>query len=177
MKQRALFLDRDGVINVDHGYVFRPEDFEFIDGIFDLCRTAQRNGLKIIVITNQAGIARGFYTERDFELLSMWMVEIFKNNNINITDIYFCPYHPQHGIGHYKKDADCRKPKPGMILQAAVEHDINLSRSFLIGDKISDVEAGLAAGVGNNLLFDSSGLNRQRVRSISSLAEAIPVIR
>nr|VFK79550.1 MAG: D-glycero-D-manno-heptose 1,7-bisphosphate phosphatase [Candidatus Kentron sp. SD] len=177
MKRKALFLDRDGVINIDHGYVYRCEDFEFMDGIFDLCKSAQNNGLEIIIITNQAGIARGFYTEHDFEVLSKWVVDVFKRKEIFIADIFCCPYHPLHGIGHYKKDAECRKPNPGMILQAASKHDLNLSCSFLIGDKVSDIEAGLAAGVGNSLLLSSSGdYNHLNVPSIKTLSEAIPII-
>lgn len=178
MKCKALFLDRDGVINIDHGYVHRIEDFEFLDGIFELCQVAQEKGLKIIIVTNQAGIARGFYTEHDFAVLSKYMLAAFDKKGIKITDIFFCPYHPEHGIGHYKKDAECRKPNPGMILQAAAAYDIDLSTSFLLGDKMSDIEAGLAAGVGHNILFSSVGeCNLHDIPIVSSHAELIPIIK
>jgi D-glycero-D-manno-heptose 1,7-bisphosphate phosphatase len=153
----ALFLDRDGVVNVDHGYVCRPEDFQFIDGIFDLCRAAQRQGYLIVVITNQAGIGRGYYSEADFAALTAWMVERFAAEGITIDGVYFCPFHPEHGVGPYKADAPCRKPNPGMILQAAEEHGIDLARSMLVGDKPSDIQAGVAAGVGRLFLYRPAG--------------------
>jgi D-glycero-D-manno-heptose 1,7-bisphosphate phosphatase len=156
----ALFLDRDGVVNVDHGYVCRPEDFQFIDGIFDLCRAAQRQGYLIVVITNQAGIGRGYYSEADFAALTAWMVERFREEGVAIAGVYFCPFHPEHGIGPYKADAPCRKPNPGMILQAAEEHGIDLARSVLVGDKPSDIAAGVAAGVGRRYLYRPSAQER-----------------
>lgn len=160
----ALFLDRDGVVNVDHGYVCRPEEFEFIDGIFDLCRAAQRQGYLIIVITNQAGIGRGYYSEADFIALTDWMVERFAGEAISIDGVYFCPFHPEHGIGRYKADAACRKPNPGMILQAAEEHRIDLANSVLVGDKPSDIAAGVAAGVGRRFLYRSASSCTNGVR-------------
>lgn len=152
----ALFLDRDGVINVDHNYVCRPENFEFIEGIFDLCRRAQLQGYLLIVITNQAGIGRGYYSEADFSALTDWMCEQFAAESITIDGVYFSPFHPEHGIGHYKADAPCRKPRPGMIMQAAKEHGIDLPRSVLVGDNPSDIEAGVAAGVRRLFLFCST---------------------
>lgn len=152
-RQPALFLDRDGIINVDHDYVCRREDFEFIDGIFGLCRHASNLGFRIFVITNQAGIGRGYYTEQDFHDLTGWMCEVFRSEAIHIDKVYFCPFHAEHGIGKYKIDSPFRKPGPGMILQAAAEFDIDLAGSVLLGDRESDVQAGLAAGVGRNLLF------------------------
>jgi D-glycero-D-manno-heptose 1,7-bisphosphate phosphatase len=156
----ALFLDRDGVINVDHGYVSRPEDFEPIEGIFDLCREAQRQGYLIIVITNQAGIGRGYYTEADFEALTTWMIGRFEEEGIAIADVYHCPFHPEHGIGPYKADTACRKPHPGMLLQAAAEHGIDLAGSVLVGDKPSDIQAGIGAGVGRLFLYLTAGKNK-----------------
>ncbi|MCP4670086.1 MAG: HAD family hydrolase, partial [Desulfobacula sp.] len=117
----ALFLDRDGVINVDRAYVNRPDDFEFIDGIFEICSQAKKLGYKIFVITNQSGIGRGLYTEHDFLKLTDWMNQVFKTRGINIDKVYFCPFHPEHGIGEYKKVSLCRKPAPGMIHKAAEE--------------------------------------------------------
>ncbi len=149
----ALFLDRDGIINVDHDYVFQRENFEFIDGIFDLCRCAGKLGYRIFVITNQAGIGRGYYTEQNFHDLTAWMCEVFRSEGVHIDKVYFCPFHAEHGIGKYKIDSPFRKPGPGMILQAASEFDIDLPGSVLLGDRVTDVQAGIAAGIGCNLLF------------------------
>ncbi|MEG6512210.1 HAD family hydrolase [Desulforamulus ruminis] len=158
MKRRpALFLDRDGVINSDHGYVYKQENFQFIEGIFELCRTAKQLGYLIFVVTNQAGIGRGYYTEQDFLELTDWMCGVFSDKGIVIDGVYFCPYHPEHAVGQYKVDSPYRKPGPGMILQAAEEFDIDLVRSVLVGDKETDILAGMTAGVGCNLLYCASG--------------------
>jgi len=162
MKKKALFLDRDGVINVDKGYVHRIEDFEFIDGIFDVLKYFQNKGFLLIIITNQAGIGRGYYTKDDFFMLTNWMLAQFKNKGIHIAKVYFSPYHPVHGQGKYKKDSFCRKPNPGMILKAQEEFNMDLSESILIGDKVSDIKAGETAGIGCNILMESSNHNYYR---------------
>ena len=149
----ALFLDRDGVINIDRAYVYKKDDFEFIDGIFDLCRHAKQRGYLIFIITNQAGIGRGYYTEQDFSDLTHWMCDIFTEEKAAIDKVYFCPNHPEHAMGEYKTESYFRKPAPGMILQAAKEFNVNLQNSILLGDKLSDLEAGIAAGVGSNILY------------------------
>lgn len=149
----ALFLDRDGVVNVDRAYVYRAEDVEFIDGIFDLCRHAKQLGYLIFIITNQAGIGRGYYTEQDFANLTDWMSSVFISENAALDKVYFCPTHPKHAIGKYRTESYFRKPAPGMILLAAQEFNVNLQNSVLLGDKLSDLEAGIAAGVGNNILY------------------------
>lgn len=151
---RALFLDRDGVINVNHGYVHKPENFDFIDGIFDICRCAKENGYLLIIVTNQAGIGRGYYTEQDFHNLTEWMKAQFASQGAEISGVYFCPDHPEHGLGQYKRESPFRKPAPGMILAAAQDFDIDLTESVLIGDKSSDISAGTAAGIKDNILFD-----------------------
>lgn len=143
---RALFLDRDGVINVDRGYVHKREDFEFIDGIFELCRSAQELGYLIFVVTNQSGIGRGYYTEKDFLDLSDWMCGVFKEHGVKIEKVYYCPSLPE-------ENSPDRKPMPGMILRAAEEFGLDLERSVLIGDKDTDTQAGIAAGVGINLMY------------------------
>ena len=148
---RALFLDRDGVINVEKSYVCRIADFEFTPGIFDLCGTAQELGFMPVVITNQAGIGRGYYTEDDFQHLTAWMGEQFHARGIRIARVYHCPYHPTAGVGDYRRESFDRKPNPGMILRAETDFDLDVSRSVLVGDKDSDLEAGRAAGVGYNL--------------------------
>lgn len=176
MRPRALLLDRDGVINVDHGYVHRIQDFEFIDGIFDLARAAHLARYQVCVITNQAGIARGFYSEKQFEELTAWMCREFASRGAPIAKVYFSPYHPTEGLGRYRKDDVSRKPHPGMILQAQAEFDLDLASSILIGDKASDIRAGIAAGVGQNILLAPSApgeLRGNAYRRISGLAEAL----
>ena len=154
MATPALFLDRDGVINVDHGYVYRIEDFEFIPGIFELCRNAKVKGNKLVVVTNQAGIARGLYSEAQFHALTDWMKQRFVEEGAPLDGVYFCPTHPSAGLGAYRVDTEFRKPGPGMLLQAARELNIDLPRSTIIGDKVSDMQAGAAAGVERLFLFD-----------------------
>lgn len=151
----ALFLDRDGVINKESEYVHRTDEFEFIDGVFEACRAAKDLGYKLVIITNQAGIARGLYSEADFHALTEWMLERFSEQGIAIDGVYFCPHHPTAGVGHYLRECECRKPQPGLITRAAKELDIDLERSALVGDKISDIEAGLRAGVGTCILVRS----------------------
>ena len=126
---KALFLDRDGVINIDTGYVHKVEDFQFVEGIFELVRVAFSKDYLICVITNQAGIGRGHYSVEEFKILSHWMCAQFKENKSEITKVYYSPYHPIHGLGEYKKDDVSRKPNPGMLFQAERELDIDLSKS------------------------------------------------
>jgi D-glycero-D-manno-heptose 1,7-bisphosphate phosphatase len=152
---KALFLDRDGVINKEKDYLYKIKDFEFIDGVFDALLHFQAKGYLLIIITNQSGIARGYYRESDFLELNEWMLGEFAARGIRIARVYYSPYHPECGIGEYKKDAFCRKPNPGMILQAREELDIDLAESILVGDKESDIEAGLRAGIGMNILVKS----------------------
>ena len=155
-KRRALFLDRDGVINIDHGYVYLQEQFEFVTGIFELCRKAVESGYLIFVVTNQAGIGRGYYTEQQFHECTDWMCNQFLIQGIKIEHVYFCPSHPEYGLNDYKYESFFRKPQPGMILQAADEYNLDLSVSVLVGDKESDIQAGMSAGVGSNILYDPS---------------------
>lgn len=153
--QKALFLDRDGVINAEKNYVHRREDFEFLDGIFELCRAAQQQGFAPIVVSNQAGIARGYYTEADFAALTAWMLGEFAQQGVQIAKVYYCPYHPEHGVGQYKMDSPDRKPKPGMLLRAREELKIDLEHSMIVGDQATDMQAGKAAGVGTRILLSS----------------------
>ena len=143
---KALFLDRDGVINRDVDFAHLPEQIEFMPGIFEQCRKASAEGFLLIVVTNQSGIGRGLYSEAQFHELMRWMMAQFKKESCPLTAYYFCPHLPEAGC-------DCRKPKPGMIFQAAREHHIDLAGSVLIGDRQSDVEAGNAAGVGDVRLY------------------------
>ncbi len=147
-KNKALFLDRDGTLNVEKNYVYKIEDFEFIDGIIELIKTYQEKGFLIFIITNQAGIARGYYTEQDYQILTNWMINELKTYGIKIAKVYHCPHHPK-----VTGECDCRKPSPGMILKAINEFNINPSKSVLIGDKKSDILAGENAGIGENLFI------------------------
>jgi D-glycero-D-manno-heptose 1,7-bisphosphate phosphatase len=144
---KALFLDRDGIINVERDYVHRAEDFTFVDGIFDLCRAAGRHGFQLVVITNQSGIARGLYTDEDFATLTEWMIGKFASEGIAIAKVYHCPYHPEATLERYRCDHADRKPSPGMILRARDELRLDLSASILIGDRLTDIEAGRRAGI------------------------------
>jgi D-glycero-D-manno-heptose 1,7-bisphosphate phosphatase len=154
-RNKALFLDRDGVINVEKGYVYLRESFEFIPGIFELCHDAQSSGYLLVVVTNQAGIARGYYTESDFDDLTEWMMARFAERKISITRLYYCPCHPVFGLGKYKCDSPDRKPNPGMLLRAQSELELDLGSSIIIGDKPSDIQAGYAAGVGTQIFLTS----------------------
>lgn len=149
---KAVFLDRDGVINIDHGYVHLVDDFEYVDGVFEACRQIKNLGYKLVVVTNQSGIARGMYSEDDFHFLTEWMDWNFEDQGVTLDGIYYCPHHAEAGVGEYKIDCDCRKPKPGMLLSAAKFLKIDLSQSVMVGDKVDDLRAGIAAGIGNNIL-------------------------
>lgn len=143
---KGAFLDRDGVINEDHGYVHRIEDFHFIDGIFEACRALNALDYRIVIVTNQSGIGRGYFSEADFQTLNRWMLERFEEAGARIAGVYYCPYHPD-GRGDYKRNSSHRKPGPGMLLDALAEHDIDPRRSFVAGDNVRDIEAGRAAGI------------------------------
>lgn len=158
MSRQALFLDRDGVINVDLGYVHKPEQIVFIDGIFELVAAAKRAGYLVIVVTNQAGIGRGFYGENEFHSLMDWMGARFAENEGVIDAVYFCPYHPEHGIGQYRRESNFRKPMPGMLLEAQNNLNIEMSQSIMIGDMPTDIAAANAAGVGTLLHLNGDGL-------------------
>lgn len=153
-KNRALFLDRDGVINIDKGYVYRVDDFIFTDKIFHITEYFQNRGYLIFVITNQSGIARNYYSEQDFAILTEWMVDEFSKRKIKINKVYHCPHHPE-----FNSACSCRKPEPGMILKAAEEFNIDLSQSVLIGDNDTDLEAGKNAGVGKNYLINELNIS------------------
>lgn len=175
MSRPALFLDRDGVINVDHGYVHKPEAAEFIGGIFELVAAAKRAGLLVVVVTNQAGIGRGYYNAADFHALMDWMKARFVEHGGQIDAIYFCPYHPEYGIGEYRRDSEFRKPAPGMLLQALRELDIDMERSIFIGDMPTDMAAGRAAGVGTLLHFNGEKAGDDTI-VITQLSEALPYL-
>lgn len=165
---KALFLDRDGVINVEINYLSKIEDFIFIDGIFDLCKKYQDKGYLLFVVTNQSGIARGFYSESDFNLLTSWMIKEFLNKGIKIQKAYFCPHHSE-----ISGECSCRKPKAGMLLEAKKEFDIDLENSILVGDKERDIESAITAGLKESYLFDEKGVceESKATKIVSSLRE------
>jgi D-glycero-D-manno-heptose 1,7-bisphosphate phosphatase len=147
MTRRALFLDRDGVVNEEVGYLHRTDEVRFVDGIFSLCRTAAGMGYCLIVVTNQAGIARGYYSETDFELLMGFMRQELRAEGVELDAVYYCPFHPEHGVGDYKQEHEDRKPGTGMLRRAARDFGVDLSESVLVGDRCSDVGAANAAGL------------------------------
>ena len=144
----AVFLDRDGVINVDHGYVSTWERFEFLPGVPDALRALQDAGYLLIVVSNQSGIGRGYYGEADVESLNQAVAQHLGSTvGVTLSEFYHCPHHPTEAEGEFRRQCDCRKPAPGMIRQAVLDHGIDLKTSLLVGDKDSDIEAGRAAGV------------------------------
>lgn len=176
----ALFLDRDGVINVERHYVYRIEDFEFMPGIFALCEAAAAAAMRLVVVTNQAGIGRGYYTSDDFGRLTRWMCAEFARRGIDIAAVYHCPYHPNAGIGEYRRESFDRKPNPGMLLRARDDLGLDLARSALVGDKDSDIAAGRAAGVGRLIRLvdgDEPPPATADVTPVRSLAEAAAIVR
>ena len=148
MPIKTIFLDRDGVINKEVNYLHRMEDFEFIEGIFEACKHFLKLGYKIIIVTNQSGIARGHFKENDYHNLSNWMLKQFQKRSIEILDIFYCPHGPE-------SDCSCRKPKPGMFIKAQDKYDINMTNSWLIGDKEDDIIAGISSGILNTILVRS----------------------
>ena len=178
----ALFLDRDGVVNTDHGYVHRVDQFDFLPGIFELARfVAQDLGWPIVVVSNQSGIGRGLFDEAAHAALTAWMCERFRERQAPIARAYHCPYHPEHGIGDYCREHEWRKPKPGMILQAAADLGLDLSRSVLIGDRLSDIEAAAAAGIPLRIRLDPLGTPADPAgpphRVARTLPEALSILR
>ena len=158
MTSAAVFLDRDGTLNVDKGYVHRTEDWEWIPGAIAAIAALKKAGFLVIVITNQAGIARGYYDESDMTNLHAMINEELQEHGATIDGFYHCPHHPEFGA---VRECKCRKPMPGMIDQAKQDFNIDLARSWLVGDKVSDTQAGLAAGVKSILVQTGYG-NKER---------------
>jgi len=150
---KTLFLDRDGVINVNHGYVYRRQDFQFIEGIFTLCKRAQTKGYQIIIVTNQSGIARKYYSQLQFRQLSRWVEHEFWKRGISIQQTLHCPHHPK-----FSTPCTCRKPKAGMIYKAQRRFGVDLSKSIMVGDSLSDMRCAQEARIKNSVLFKSNSL-------------------
>ncbi|MGQ8363877.1 D-glycero-beta-D-manno-heptose 1,7-bisphosphate 7-phosphatase [Glaciecola sp. 1036] len=171
--EKALFLDRDGVINVNHGYVFNQQMFEWIPGIFELVKQAKQQAYLVIVVTNQSGIGRGYYSEQDFQQLTQWMLSEFDKQGCSLTDIYYCPHHPKDALGIYKQQCDCRKPAPGMINQAVAQYSLNPEHCVMVGDKAGDMQAAFSAQIGRRILFseDKSQQSKFQTEQVTSLAQ------
>ena len=156
MSEPALFLDRDGVVNQEIGYLIRPEDVAWVPGIFQLCRTAKKLGYRLVIVTNQAGIARGFYTEQQYHELMQWMRAQFRSEEIHLDGVYHCPYHPVHGVGPWKREHEDRKPGAGMLRRAGRDLRLDLAQSVMVGDRCTDVGAANAAGLRRAFLIEGT---------------------
>jgi D-glycero-D-manno-heptose 1,7-bisphosphate phosphatase len=172
--KKIIFLDRDGVINKEVGYLYQTQDFKFIDGIFESCKYFKTLGYEIIIITNQSGISRGYYQEKDFHSLTKWMLIQFDNQGVNILDVFFCPHGPE-------STCNCRKPKPGMLLEARNKFNIDMANSWMIGDKEADISAANAAGINNTILVKSGHMideaNSNAKFILKSIKESIEIIK
>ncbi len=170
-QKRAIFLDRDGIINVDHGYVSQIKDFEFNEGIFEVLRSLQSKGFLLIVVTNQSGIGRGYYTEEEYMKLTSYYVEELMNEGIKIDAVYHCPHAPE-------EKCKCRKPQSGMLKAAKKQFNIDMKNSWMIGDKESDMLAGKNAGVENRVYVSETSKSSEAsytvkcVKELDSLIEA-----
>ena len=156
--RKAAFLDRDGVINLDRAYVSRWEDFEFVAGAVDAMRALKKAGFALVVVTNQSGIARGYYTEDQYQALTMAMKQALVESGAGVDAVYHCPHHPADALAGLAAGCDCRKPAPGMIFRAARELNLSLPDSILVGDKPSDIQAARAAGVGRAYIVHSDNI-------------------
>ena len=166
----ALFLDRDGVINIDRNYVYRVEDFEWVDGAADVIRRFNEKGWWVFIVTNQSGIARGYYTEEQMQTLHDWLNVELKKRGAKIDQIYYCPFHEDGTIPRYTKDSYDRKPKPGMLIRAMTDFPVIKERSFLIGDKQADLDAAKAAGV-RGFLFSGGNLSQFADWALADMGE------
>ena len=158
-----MFLDRDGVINEEVGYLHKIKDFKFINGVMDSCNYFLSLGYQIIVVTNQSGIGRGLYKEEDFHIVNEWMLDNFRQEGIRILDVFFCPHGPDD-------NCHCRKPKPGLFINAKEKYDIDMKKSWMIGDKEADIEAANNAGISQTILVRSGHIiNEEKTNAAYTL--------
>lgn len=180
---KFAFLDRDGVINIDKSYLYKISDFVFLNGIFNFCKLLKKLDYKIAIITNQSGIARGLYSEDDYQKLTRWMEKEFLKRSIYIDHIIHCPFHPEAKIGKYRKNSDLRKPKTGMIEKIDHLSKIDRRESFIVGDKKTDILCGYKAGlkfgifVNKNKFSGRDSLQDFHVYEVNSLSNASKIIK
>lgn len=175
MPYPALLLDRDGVVNVDHGHDITHHQFDFMDGIFELTRRAVDLCYRVVIVTNQAGIAHGYFTEAEFLEFTKWMINSFKMQGVELSGVFYSPYHRDGLVPPYVRDSFWRKPSPGMILEAKRLLDLDLPRSILVGDQVSDMLAAGQAGVGRKILLSSQNHEAADV-TVSRLHEVLPFL-
>ena len=166
---KAIFLDRDGIINVVHSYVYRQENFEFCEGVFETLQHFLSLDYQLFIVTNQSGIGRGYYSEDDFEKLTSWMLKEFTLNGIKITKVYHCPHSPDEGC-------ECRKPKTAMFEKAKKEFEVDMQNSWMIGDKPSDIQAGINANILNTIFINTSTC-KEASYSVKSILDTIDIIK
>ncbi|MGL9769846.1 MAG: D-glycero-beta-D-manno-heptose 1,7-bisphosphate 7-phosphatase [Sodalis sp. (in: enterobacteria)] len=166
----AIFLDRDGTINTDNGYVHEINDFQFIDGVIEAMQELKKMGFSLVVVTNQSGVARGLFSEDQFMRLTEWMNWSLANRHVDLDGIYFCPHHPQTvvEIEELRNKYNCRKPKPGMLLNAQRHLHINMASSYMVGDKLDDMLAAQAAGVGTRVLVRTGKVLTQQASAAAN---------
>jgi len=172
--KKVVFLDRDGVINKDTGYVYKIEDFKFIDGVFKACLHFKKLGFDIIIVTNQSGIGRGYFTQNEFDKLNKYIKKEFLKNDIKILDVFYCPHKPED-------KCNCRKPEIGMIEQALNLYNIDLKNSWMIGDKSSDIQLAINSNIKNSILINSTYIDKKEINLsnfvVTSLEESINIIK
>jgi D-glycero-D-manno-heptose 1,7-bisphosphate phosphatase len=180
MARPGLILDRDGVVNIDTGYLHRIEDCRFVPGIFDLVRGFAERGFAIVVATNQSGIGRGYYTEADFRTLMGWMdAEFRRAAGTGFDAVYHCPDHPTEGVGPYRRDNPWRKPGAGMALQAIADLGLDPASSWAVGDKPTDLAAAATAGIAHRVLLDEAAPELRWISThwvVPRLAEILPLL-
>jgi len=167
-KKKIVFLDRDGVINKDIGYLHKIPDFEFVDGILNALKYLQDRGFEFIIVTNQSGIARNYYTVEEYKELNNWILQKLDENNIKVLDVFYCPHGPDD-------NCSCRKPKPGLFFEAFEKYDIDIEGCWMIGDSKRDIEAAMNAGLNNSVLLSNSGklkeINPKETKIITNLVD------
>tara|TARA_B100000787_G_C16164509_1_gene283126 strand:+ start:55 stop:579 length:525 start_codon:yes stop_codon:yes gene_type:complete len=173
MTIKTIFLDRDGVVNQEVNYLYKISDFKFIDGVFDACLYFHQLGYQIIIITNQSGIARGYFKESDYKKLNQWMLDQFNKHNVNILDVFHCPHSPE-------SNCDCRKPKPGMLLKAKDKYNLDMEKSWMIGDTEADIKAANSCWIKNTILVRSGHkIDEPKSKAkfiLNSIKESIQII-
>ena len=178
MKNKAVFVDRDGVLNEDSGYTYRLSDLRLLDGVIEGLQSILALDFKVIIITNQSGIARGIFSTEELQTFMKGLMNVFFENQINVTDYFYCPHHPQGRLLEYSIKCSCRKPEAGMLFDAKKKYNLDLSKSILIGDKETDILAGENANLFSNILIDSEERNNQSKAShvVQNLIDAAEII-